>query len=408
MEHEEKKVHVNNESSNETAVAASESTEHGNENIISAVQEETQDFGFTSDTGFSTDDQPKENFGDFGNQGFAAFNDTKPNAFAVFGAFDTAPVEKIGFAAYESDNQGFAAFETSDSLKPSGFGDFQNEPTGFADFKTADSSGFEEFKTSTNNDDFGDFGDFEETTNDFGDFEEPRNTGFGEFESPKELVPDFPMVEQHEKESSRIKAILPTESDPFLLKLNQDIENAFVITQEIDSIPLPPKLYNQNDLIEPNTKDDWTVLFKKLQTENIYNDPDIFRWRKSLTRTKFLESISKTITKAERTAQQVEEPKVTGALADYREVELQNAKKLCDISEDEIRKKSKTELRELIQVLQKSLQQMQEQTNYWLDSKEQLVMDAEMHNKMIASLVTYAQQQQQPKVAKVKKGLFNS
>ena len=37
---------------------------------------------------------------------------------------------------------------------------------------------------------------------------------------------------------------------------------------------------------------------------------------------------------------------------------------------------------------------MQEQVNYWLDGKEQLMMDAEMNNKMIASLVTYAQQQQ--------------
>lgn len=37
---------------------------------------------------------------------------------------------------------------------------------------------------------------------------------------------------------------------------------------------------------------------------------------------------------------------------------------------------------------------MQDQAGFWLDAKEQLVMDAEMHNKMIASLVGYAQQQQ--------------
>jgi ribosomal protein L29 len=61
---------------------------------------------------------------------------------------------------------------------------------------------------------------------------------------------------------------------------------------------------------------------------------------------------------------------------------------------DEIRGKSKNELRELIQELQGSLHHIQEQSNYWLDAKEQLMMDAEMHNKMIASLVTYAQQQQ--------------
>ncbi len=36
---------------------------------------------------------------------------------------------------------------------------------------------------------------------------------------------------------------------------------------------------------------------------------------------------------------------------------------------------------------------MQDQAGYWLDAKEQLIMDAEMHNKMIASLVQYATQQ---------------
>lgn len=52
------------------------------------------------------------------------------------------------------------------------------------------------------------------------------------------------------------------------------------------------------------------------------------------------------------------------------------------------------ELRDLVQVLMDYNSKMLEQSNYWLDSKEQLVMDAEMHNKMIASLVQYAQQQQ--------------
>jgi hypothetical protein len=40
-------------------------------------------------------------------------------------------------------------------------------------------------------------------------------------------------------------------------------------------------------------------------------------------------------------------------------------------------------------------QKMYEQSNYWLDAKEQLIMDAETHNKVIASLVQYARDQQQ-------------
>ncbi len=40
---------------------------------------------------------------------------------------------------------------------------------------------------------------------------------------------------------------------------------------------------------------------------------------------------------------------------------------------------------------------MQEQSNDWSDSIEKLVMEAEVQNKMIASLVNYAQQQQSGK-----------
>jgi hypothetical protein len=59
-----------------------------------------------------------------------------------------------------------------------------------------------------------------------------------------------------------------------------------------------------------------------------------------------------------------------------------------------MRKKTNEELEELIKTLALHQVRMQEQANYWLDAKEQLLMDAEMHNKMIASLVQYATQQQ--------------
>lgn len=48
----------------------------------------------------------------------------------------------------------------------------------------------------------------------------------------------------------------------------------------------------------------------------------------------------------------------------------------------------------MMQQLTNLTHKIQEQAAFWLDAKEQLLMDAEMHNKMIASLVQYAQQQQ--------------
>lgn len=53
------------------------------------------------------------------------------------------------------------------------------------------------------------------------------------------------------------------------------------------------------------------------------------------------------------------------------------------------------ELQSLVLSLQIYQQKMYEQSNYWLDAKEQLIMDAETHNKVIASLVQHARDQQQ-------------
>ena len=50
-----------------------------------------------------------------------------------------------------------------------------------------------------------------------------------------------------------------------------------------------------------------------------------------------------------------------------------------------------------LDVLRESLvdmaESMQVQAAYWLDAREQLLMDAEMHHKMIGSLVGYAKLQ---------------
>ena len=62
---------------------------------------------------------------------------------------------------------------------------------------------------------------------------------------------------------------------------------------------------------------------------------------------------------------------------------------------EELRKKSIQELESLLKNMQAYHQKMYEQANYWLDAKEQLIMDAETHNKVIASLVQFARDQQQ-------------
>ena len=93
-----------------------------------------------------------------------------------------------------------------------------------------------------------------------------------------------------------------------------------------------------------------------------------------------------------------------------KDKDLAEAMKLCDISDgnrlnlrisEELRKKSTQELQSLLQNFQIYQQKMYEQSNYWLDAKEQLIMDAETHNKVIASLVQHARDQQEVPKGKI-------
>ncbi|KAJ3288675.1 hypothetical protein HK104_008031 [Borealophlyctis nickersoniae] len=177
---------------------------------------------------------------------------------------------------------------------------------------------------------------------------------------------------------------------------------------------------------------DWYKLYSRLASDTIYADASSnkFRWRRSYIRKAYLKSLDVSINVDELFANQAQAtPGVNGITSaspasqafpaqngagpgmgagagetirhrvadmpqDAREAEVFEAKRLCDITEDEMRRKSPAELSDLIRTLHAMHQRMQEQANHWLDAKEQLAMDAEMHNKMIASLVQYAQQQQ--------------
>ncbi|KAJ3063156.1 hypothetical protein HK102_008553 [Quaeritorhiza haematococci] len=157
----------------------------------------------------------------------------------------------------------------------------------------------------------------------------------------------------------------------------------------------------------------------------MYNESTVtkFRWRRSHIRQLFLAALDVPVnteepqnastgdtTQGPTPSESTNKSSSTNLLAtpqakngsgsdDPKEADLEEAKRLCDVTEDELRKKPTEDLHALIKSLTSVSQRMQEQAAYWLDAKEQLVMDAEMHNKMIASLVQYAQQQQVAKPA---------
>jgi len=84
----------------------------------------------------------------------------------------------------------------------------------------------------------------------------------------------------------------------------------------------------------------------------------------------------------------------------------EKARELANIDPESLKSKSKKELQELIKSVIEATQNCNEYLNYVLDQKEQLKMDAEMHDKMIACLVQHAKQKQM--APKSSKGLSNS
>ncbi|KAJ3177262.1 hypothetical protein HDU87_004513 [Geranomyces variabilis] len=169
----------------------------------------------------------------------------------------------------------------------------------------------------------------------------------------------------------------------------------------------------------------WSLLWQKMSAETFYSDTagTQFRWRKSHIRMAYLLGLDINIRNQDEKQpvvplQRDESHASFGQLSpstprfaqdgagmqpssaampesgkrDSRDAELQEAKRLCEVNEDELRNQTPEQLAALVASLTAAHQKMQDQANFWLDSKEQLVMDAEMHNKMIASLVQYAQQ----------------
>ncbi|KAI9099720.1 hypothetical protein DFS34DRAFT_678305 [Phlyctochytrium arcticum] len=217
--------------------------------------------------------------------------------------------------------------------------------------------------------------------------------------------------------------LTPAEDVP----ISQEVIPIIPFFEEMDQpIPADGKPPESPQALAPNSvfqEQSWYKLWHSLTTDSVFTEAVNlkFRWRRSETRKAFHASLGITLISEEgprpvapnstgresldspRTSKQPPssaEPKMfkstpdSKSTKDSREAELAEARRLCDIPEDDIRGKSTAELQELILTLTSYHQKMQDQANYWLDSKEQLVMDAEMHNKMIASLVQYAQQQQ--------------
>ncbi|KAJ3349173.1 hypothetical protein HDU83_000732 [Entophlyctis luteolus] len=293
-------------------------------------------------------------------------------------------------------------------------------------------------------DEFGDFGDFSDSTNN-----NPPVAGQLHLPPPSSAAIPPVLVTL----ASRLPEAAQTQAHALAAALASTVPQTVVTFAPETAASLLTRVVGQNASAEAGrhgaavavhivpdsqfARDEWAAVWASVAqgSETAYSGEMLhkFRWKKSSVYSEFLkasgfdeELLDHTSAAADSpaglsqagavptlpiksVASNATEPALDisdGAPLDLKQKEVEDAKKLCVISEDEIRKMTTDELAQLVQGLAQAQVKLQEQSNYWLDSKEQLMMDAEMHNKMIASLVQYATQgpKASPRVAKA--GLF--
>lgn len=266
-------------------------------------------------------------------------------------------------------------------------------------------------------DEFGEFGEFDSSAQ--VEFQSAPSQPVPPVEQQPQQVPfpTFPKPETYEPEESRLDSIVP----------NDNLDPAFNLIQIIkETFTLSPLVSFSSTITAKIISEDWENAV--LGLEKTFSG-EVFRWRKSFIRHDFISALTKSSSddlKSDEIIQQEDKlsnynPGTTSNKAgdliervddiptpikeslmkqsfdtdDLGEQELITAKKLVDIPVTEISQKSPEQLQQLISSLQEYNARIQAQTDFYLDAKEQLVIDAEMHNRMIAQLVTYAQQQQE-------------
>jgi hypothetical protein len=302
--------------------------------------------------------------------------------------------------------------------------------------------------------DFDEFAEFSKPSdeNDFGDFEEFSSGNTFTTANPvkQAVLPphenNLPRVLQNILSKTNLDTLetdinqfldisLPAESEstPFHLR---EIFISDVDGQEYTRIRLNPKL------IDAATEETLTQLSKEpLYDENISQR---ITWRRCFIRKLFLASLdipmdledNALLSKTEKKFKSTEklDPEITIAIGEGPPTnktsieskknsnldpiqlpdvvfsplsplpDVETISKLVQLGDDELKSASVQQLMEYKKTLSSALHGLHAQINYYLDAREQLQLDAEMHNKMISALVQQAQKTHER--IKKGKGLF--
>ncbi|KAG0064373.1 hypothetical protein BGZ89_009143 [Linnemannia elongata] len=375
-------------------------------------------------TGHDNDDD--DGFGDFGT---AAPQD-------AFGATSTA----AGVEDNNDDDDGFGDFGTA----PTTAGDdpFAGaaDDDGFGDFGQVQAAG------DGGDDDFGDFNDFGDdgfqNSDDFGDF-----GGSGDFASGNANADDDPFAaSSSEPVQPEVSApapppepVVPVETAPDFNAVNsRQVENYVLdklsvlypfdesaaevgglLNTDLDSLDVTSILSDQElwtSLCESSfqgghqhsSSNRSSVQSKStLSIVDSSSDAPQFQWKYSTLRKEYYASLGLVVTKEQNpvsvpssstphsattplaSRSKVSSPLIMGteAVAERKPLDLAATAAYCQFTRESLGAYSGEEMKDIIAKLTDLTRQASDELTYWLDQREQMIMDNERYNEMIASLV---------------------
>ncbi|KAG0046074.1 hypothetical protein BGZ83_008723 [Gryganskiella cystojenkinii] len=339
------------------------------------------------------------------------FGSTEENEY--FGNFGTTQTTTAGGA---KDDE-FGAFgSTDDTFQNDATADNEDDDDGFGDFGEVQAAG------AGGDDDFGDFNDFADgngfqDSDDFGDFEGTTTTGgddpFATSESvpvaiapspvPEEvsveIAPDFTATNSRQVESyvlEKLETLFPLDPSVGSLKmLNDDMEDL-----DISTVLSKEALWT--------TLSEQSFQGRNSNVKALANSPSSapqFQWKYSELRREYYASLGLAVAKEQNTMSsgssipgsstgpssrsKVSSPLIVGSetVTERKPLDMKAALAFCQFTPENLGGYSGDEMKDIIAQLHELTRQASEELTYWLDQREQMLMDSERYNEMIASLV---------------------
>ncbi|KAG0220611.1 hypothetical protein B0O80DRAFT_474070 [Mortierella sp. GBAus27b] len=363
-------------------------------------------------------------------------NDDDIGDFGDFGTAASGTTSTQNGGGFDNDD-GFGDFgsaQVAGSGQVSGHGGGFGDDDDFGDFGqaqvvTGDSHG---------DDEFGDFNDFAQgdgdgafqDSGDFGDFEETIATDVDDAFGAPEPAP----ADTHEQPTTQVEEAPTVEPAPDFTAVNSRQVETFVLEKLSTLYPIDDSLTDQSHpkLLNPeldevdvatvlSDQDLWTALCEQSFQGSNTNTPQSplskspnfsvapqFQWKYSDLRKEYYASLGLTIAKEQSAPAPMSIPntatnsftamsKVTSSMVVNTEVvterkplDIEATRAYCQFTRENLAGYSGDEIKDIITQLTDLTRQASDELTYWLDQREQMMMDSERYNGMIGSLVDRA------------------